>query len=91
MDKLICSTPGVIWTVTEDIVSIKFKNLTIDFPSELFSDMSFVKWGQSILWQILEQANGHRYQEFVPITEAISIFNPRLEEVKALLDQIKFK
>jgi hypothetical protein len=87
MDKLICSTLGIVWKVSEDTITIKFENLIIDFRKEFFSDMSFIKYGQPILWQIREQVDGHRYQEFIPTKDEIP--NPHLEEVIALLDQIK--
>jgi len=49
--------------------------------------MSSIKWGQPVLWNICERADGQRYSELVPTTDEKP--NPRLEEVEALLDQIK--
>jgi hypothetical protein len=65
-DKILEEKKGVINKVDPDFVKVKLDdNLLINFPVIFFSDKNLLKYGQQIKYQIKQDINGRKYQEFV--------------------------
>ena len=62
-ERLISSSRGVIMGVADGFVSVKFREeeVVVDFPLTLFGDRTFVRYGQPVVYEIRERANGYRY------------------------------
>ncbi|MCA9460243.1 MAG: hypothetical protein H7A23_06725 [Leptospiraceae bacterium] len=89
-ENIIVSIDGTVlgWASNlEDFVRISINNQIIQFPKELFTDISLIKFGQPISYVIKEKVNGIRYQT-IEKREVKKNIDSECEELLTLLDNI---
>lgn len=86
-DNVISQIEGVILKVSDEFVSIKLKEITVDFPKILFQSKDFVEYGQEVIYQIKLSNDGFRYQDFIKKPKSGTISSQKAAVI-ALLDSL---
>lgn len=87
--KIIKEIRMVITKVFDKIVQLKCDNeIFFELPKILFQNQTIIKYGQPVLYQILEKSNGGRFQRIIERNEDVSSKN---QDILNLLAQIKFQ
>jgi hypothetical protein len=90
IEKNLCSINGVIDTINNDSIRVKFQNnIYANLPIVLF-DEDIIKPGQSFTYMIKINSEGYRYQDIVPMNPVLPDNEEDLKQEQKYLELCKF-